>query len=366
MIHYLKYYIMLLLILPTIIGILLGGHWMWLGFVVLFIVVVGGDALLNDDISTPEYKHTWILELPIHLALPMIFILLVSLAWSSGSGISDFLGIGAWLGKLFDYDFIQSRNGSVWVDYLGAVIGTGFLVAGYGTNAGHELCHRLQNRIAIIESRWLLSASCNADFTIEHVFGHHFTVGTEDDPATARRGENIYKFFPRSTIMGHISAWKLELKRLKKKHQSPWFVHNKMFTGYAMSLCWIGIFYAAAGLFSVILFLGQAFLAKFLFEAVNYMEHYGLTRRPDMPVRPEHSWNTNRRMSSMVLFSLTRHSSHHEKPKIPYWVLDPYTSAPQMPFGYLTTFFLSLVPPLWYRIMEPRLEKWYSEYASVG
>ena len=220
MVHYLKYYIMLVLILPTIIGILLGGHWMWLGFIILFIVVVGGDSLLSDDNSTPDYKHTWILELPLHLALPMIFILLVSLAWSSGSGISDFLGIGAWLGKLFDYDFIQSRNGSVWVDHLGAVIGTGFLVAGYGTNAGHELSHRLQNRIAIIQSRWLLSASCNADFTIEHVFGHHFTVGTEDDPATARRGENIYKFFPRSTIMGHISAWKLELKRLKKKHQS--------------------------------------------------------------------------------------------------------------------------------------------------
>ena len=366
MAHYLKYYIMILLILPTIVGILLGGHWMWLGFIILFIVVVGGDALLSDDTSTPGYKYTWILELPLHLAFPMISILLVSLAWSSGSGSSDLMGIGVWLGGLFDHDFIQARNGSVWVDHLGAVIGTGFLVAGYGTNAGHELSHRLKDRTARSESRWLLSASCNADFTIEHVFGHHSRVGTDDDPATARRGENVYSFFFRSTIMGHISAWRLELGRLRKKGQSPWFLHNQMLTGYAMSLCWVGIFYAAAGSFGVMLFLGQALLARFLFETVNYMEHYGLSRRPDMPVMPEHSWNTNRRMSSMVLFSLTRHSSHHEKPKIPYWVLDPYTSAPQMPFGYLTTFFLCLVPPLWYRVMEPRLKEWDSEYATVG
>ena len=356
---------MFVLILPTIIGILLGGHWMWLGFIILFILVVGGDALLSDDVSTPDYKYTWILELPLHLALPMIFILLISFAWSSGSGSSDFMGMGAWLGSLFEYDFIQARNGSIWVDYLGAVIGTGFLVAGYGTNAGHELSHRLQDTIAKLESRWLLSTSCNADFTIEHVLGHHSIVGTKDDPATARRGENVYAFFVRSMIMGHISAWKLELKRLKKKNQSPWFIHNQMLTGYAMSLFWICIFYAAAGFFSILLFLSQAILAKFLFEVVNYMEHYGLTRRPDMPVMPEHSWNTNRRMSNMVLFSLTRHSAHHEKSKIPFWVLDPYITAPQMPFGYLTTVFLCLVPPIWYRVMEPRLEQWYSKYSPA-
>ena len=98
MAHYLKYYIMILLILPTIVGILLGGHWMWLGFIILSIVVVGGDALLSDDTSTPGYKYTWILELPLHLAFPMISILLVSLAWSSGSGSSDLMGIGVWLG----------------------------------------------------------------------------------------------------------------------------------------------------------------------------------------------------------------------------------------------------------------------------
>ena len=102
-------------------------------------------------------------------------------------------------------------------DYLGALLGVGYMVSGYGTVVGHDLAHRTRDKISLIEARWLLSASCNADFAIEHVYGHHVTVCTNDDPATARRGENVYAFSIRSTVMGHISAWKHELKKLRKK-----------------------------------------------------------------------------------------------------------------------------------------------------
>jgi alkane 1-monooxygenase len=98
-----------------------------------------------------------------------------------------------------------------------------------------------------------------------------------------------------------------------------------MLTGYFMSLLWCGLFYFAGGLFGLLLFLGQALFAKFILEIVNYMEHYGLKRLPAVPIGFEHSWNTNKRMSGMVLFSLTRHSAHHEKPKVKFWKLDPHT-----------------------------------------
>ncbi len=51
MMKYLKYYIVPLLSTSVFIGIFLGGHWMWLGLVVLFLVVVGGDAVLGEDDS---------------------------------------------------------------------------------------------------------------------------------------------------------------------------------------------------------------------------------------------------------------------------------------------------------------------------
>ena len=365
MYHYIKYYITPAVTLSILAGILLGGHWMWLGFGVLCVVVIGGDALLGEDSSTPKYTYPQLIELPLHLALPTITILLLSTAWASGTGTQDFLGIGNFLGSLISYNFIAARNGSIWSDYLGAVISVGFIVAGYGTNVGHELTHRIKDRIAMLEGRWLLSASCNADFAIEHVYGHHVTVGTDDDPATALKGENVYKFFVKSTVLGHISAWRHELKRLSKKGDSAFLFRNRMLTGYFMSLLWCGLFYIAGGLFGLLLFLGQALFAKFILEIVNYMEHYGLKRLPAVPVGFEHSWNTNKRMSGMVLFSLTRHSAHHEKPKVKFWKLDPHTSAPQMPYGYLTTLFICLIPPLWYRIITPSLNEWEKQYTPV-
>ena len=105
--------------------------------------------------------------------------------------------------------------------------------------------------------------------------------------------------------------------------------------------------------------------AKFLLEVVNYIEHYELTRAPRTPVRPEHSWNTNKRMNAMVLFSLTRHSAHHEKPKVQFWKLDLRIHAPQMPYGYLTILLICLIPPIWYRIITPDLDKWEKQYAPV-
>lgn len=362
---YLKYYIVLLPMSSLLIGIFLGGHWMCLGLAVLFVVVIGGDAALGEDASNPEYGYPWLIEFPLHLALPMIIILLLSFAWASGSGNQDFLNIGKSLKGFFTYDFLAARNGSVWIDYIGALLGVGFMVAGYGTNVGHELIHRVKDRVAMMEGRWLLSASCNADFAIEHVYGHHVTVGTDEDPATASKGENVYVFSIRSTVYGHISAWKHELKRLRKKGFNLFSFKNRIITGYIMSFAWCILFFNAGGGFGVALFLSQAVFAKFILEIVNYMEHYGLVRSAEQPIGPEHSWNTNKRMSTMVLFSLTRHSAHHEKPKMKFWKLDVYEDAPQMPYGYLTTLIICLIPPLWYRIITPGLNEWEQKYETA-
>ena len=164
----------------------MGGNWMWMGFVTIFSVMILGDAFLSEDPSQPEYDYPRLLELPLHMALPFVFILLVSFAWSSGSEDQDFLNLGEILNGLFSYDFLGARSENGFFDYLGALLGVGYMVSGYGTVVGHDLAHRTRDKISLIEARWLLSASCNADFAIEHVYGHHVTVGTNEDPATAR------------------------------------------------------------------------------------------------------------------------------------------------------------------------------------
>jgi alkane 1-monooxygenase len=330
-VKYLRYYLTPLLTLVVTLGLYLGGAWMWLGLCVALVLLVGGDAVMGDDHSNPTYKYPLLLQLPMFFALPILSFMLFMLA--------------------------RSAEGAFELSaYLGGVLSTGLLVAGYGTNVAHELTHRIDNKLFLFIGRWILSMSGNADFSIEHVFGHHKYVATRLDPASARRGENVYSFALRSTIMGHVSAWKIELARLKKKSHATISIHNQMLTGYAMSITWVLLFYSLGGLFGVGLFVAQAAFAKFILEVVNYLEHYGLERRATEAVKPHHSWNSNKRVSMAILYSLVRHSAHHERASVKFWKLDAYPKAPELPFGYLTTILICLVPPLWYTVMDKRID----------
>jgi alkane 1-monooxygenase len=97
-----------------------------------------------------------------------------------------------------------------------------------------------------------------------------------------------------------------------------------------------------------------------LLEVVNYVEHYGLLRQTRADgryerTRPEHSWNSNNVASNVLLYHLQRHSDHHANPTRRFQALRHVDEAPQLPTGYAGMILLALVPPLWYRVMDPRL-----------
>ena len=97
-----------------------------------------------------------------------------------------------------------------------------------------------------------------------------------------------------------------------------------------------------------------------LLETVNYIEHYGLARQKMASgryerVREVHSWNSNHVVGRIVLYELTRHSDHHYKSSKKYQLLDYHDVSPQMPYGYPTSMVLSFLPPLWFKLMNPRI-----------
>lgn len=47
-------------------------------------------------------------------------------------------------------------------------------------------------------------------FTYEHLYGHHRKVATPEDPASASKGMNVYKFFVRTLIGSWKSVYKME------------------------------------------------------------------------------------------------------------------------------------------------------------
>ena len=56
-----------------------------------------------------------------------------------------------------------------------------------------------------------------------------------------------------------------------------------------------------------------------------------------------------------MLINLARHSDHHCVASRRYQSLELPAPAPQLPAGYGAMFLLALVPPLWFRVMDPRV-----------
>ena len=147
----------------------------------------------------------------------------------------------------------------------------------------------------------------------------------------------------RSTIHEYINAYQIEKARLTRKNKKIINKDIKFFIALFRSLLISIIVFGLGGFIALLCYLIAALISKILLETINYVEHYGLVREEGKPVRPRHSWNSNTLISSAFTFNLTRHSAHHEKAHLPYWKLDPYSDAPKMPFGYLTTFFIALL-----------------------
>ena len=259
-------------------------------------------------------------------------------------------------------------------------------IAGGGIiNVAHELGHR-SSRVAQFHAKAALLSVSYMHFIIEHNRGHHVHVATPLDPATSHKNQTLYAFWRQTLVGSYRSAWRIEKRLLAKQGHSVWSRHNDMLWFAVLPILFCGLltagFSAWAGYVTWIvpvLFFSQSLMAILLLESVNYIEHYGIVRReiagiapagtserlnrPGHSVRyervnPLHSWNASQLISNLVLFQLQRHSDHHAYASRPYQVLRHFDEAPQLPFGYALMILISYVPPLWFRLMNPRLERW--------
>lgn len=362
MFHYLKFFTFHLIGFASVIAFLAGGMWISIGLAVILGIYILGDAFLGDDTSVPDYQFPKILTIQLWMALPLICLITFASVWSFSS--EDVLGFGQWLTHMTGYDVLAAREQTSGLHHVSAVILTGLMIGVIGTITGHELTHRTWDTVSLLIGRWLMAFSFDTIFSIEHVYGHHRYVSTKEDPATAPRGRNVYFHVLASTIKGNISAWKIEMKRLKRKQQTKNPFANAFIRGHAMSVFLVLVAYWMGGIETMLYFIVCALWGKALLEIVNYMEHYGMVRNPQTPVQPRHSWNTNKRVSSWTMFNLTRHSHHHAQGEVPYQDLKPFPDAPMMISGYLTTIVIALIPPLWHKLMTPKVLEWDEKYAS--
>jgi len=344
-------------------ALLAGGVWITVALVGVVVAYVVGDAVAGDDLSAFRFTRPAWLTAQLWMALPLLAVIVFIAVWSASPG--DPLHFGAAVQALTGHDALAAREATGFGHRVSAFLLTGLMIGMIGTITAHELIHRAWDPISMTVGRWLLAFSFDTAFAIEHVHGHHRSVATPADPATAPRGRSAWSHIMVSTWRGYRSAWHIECARLHRRGHSTWSHHNAMITGPMMSVALVAVAWAMGGWQAAAFFVLSGLWGKALLEVVNYMEHYGLVRDPAEPVQPRHSWNTNRRLSCWTLFNLTRHSHHHARGSVPFHALQPMPHAPQMLGGYLATILVALLPPLWHRWMTPRLLQWDAEHANA-
>ncbi|MEM7318176.1 MAG: alkane 1-monooxygenase [Pseudomonadota bacterium] len=254
------------------------------------------------------------------------------------------------------------------VERIALFFGVGVITGTIGINYSHELMHQKGHTERFLGDV-LLSMVLYSHFRSEHLLVHHRYVATPRDPVTARYNEGFHRFYPRVLIQCLKSAFRAERDMLARKSK-PWTDPSNPFWRYwGLQGAMIILAVLIGGWSGLGLFLVQAGTAIWQLELVNYIEHYGLTRKHLKDgkyehVRPCHSWNAAHKASNWLLINLQRHSDHHYKPDRRFPLLQNYTTsdAPQLPYGYPVMTIAAMIPPLWRRVMNPRVRAWRQKY----
>ncbi|MEM6371813.1 MAG: alkane 1-monooxygenase [Pseudomonadota bacterium] len=254
------------------------------------------------------------------------------------------------------------------LEKFGVFFGVGVVTGTVGINYSHELMHQ-KNKIERWMADALLAMVLYSHFRSEHLLVHHRYVATPRDPVTARMGESFYRFYPRVLLQCFHSAWNAEKAMLARKNLPATDFSNPFWKYGALQLGCFILAFVLGGWSGVALFAVQAGVAIWQLELVNYIEHYGLTRKhlgdgKYEHVQPRHSWNAAHKASNWLLINLQRHSDHHYKPDRRFPVLQTYTEAdaPQLPYGYPVMTIAAMIPQLWRRMMNPRVRRWRGMY----
>ncbi len=320
------------------------GWWMWWAVIVTYAIIPVLDLLLGKVVTrfTPAEQARLVRD-PMLRMIPWICggVWLATLVWAI-TLVPQVIALPLW-------------------QIAGFVVSLGVVGGILAINVGHELIHR-NNKVERFFGGVLLASVCYGVFKVEHVRGHHLRMCTADDPATARLNENAYAFVPRAIFGTYLHGFRLENERVARIGQTGLgaIFRNEALHWSLLSAALAGGAFALAGGAGLVVFGMAGLVAIVELELVDYIEHYGLTRTVDAngkleAVRYEHSWDYSGWLTNALLINLQRHSDHHAHGGRAFSALNSHPEAPQLPASYAAMLVAALIPPLYRRLIHPRL-----------
>lgn len=337
----LKYLLAYLIPVSAFIALEWQSFWSYSAMILGFGIIPIVELILkpNPKNDTPELElqksKSLFFDILLYLNIPIVYFLIYKTIFTVLSGVETWEGVGMFLN-------------------LGLVLATS------GINVAHEIGHR-PGKVNKILAASLLIPSLYGHFTTEHNHWHHKYVATPDDPATAKYNQSFYQFLFSAVIGVYRNAWTLAFKDMERKGKPKWHYSNEMLWITFFQILLFTSYYMIGGPWILLFCFGTAVMSFSLLESIDYVEHYGLERKK-LPsgkyerVNEKHSWNSDHELGRIFLYELTRHTDHHMNAVRKYQVLRHKEDSPQLPFGYPGSIILALFPPLWFKIMNPRIK----------
>ncbi|MDF1818806.1 MAG: alkane 1-monooxygenase [Immundisolibacteraceae bacterium] len=338
---YLRYYPNVALQLLAIAGFMLGGQWVWLGFSTFFLLIVA-DALSPQDYAPRNMSNPLLADLVLYLQGFLMLAIYVAFGWRLHLGFDSSVNLPvAYLGCLFTL---------IWMA----------LVPNVGS--AHELWHR-HNWLGKWLGRAAFTAAGFPNRDLSHVQTHHLYFDTDRDYDTGQRGQSVYQFLIRGVVGNTEDEIALEKGRLARYDTGFWTWRNSFIRGWIGAALFPVVIYLAAGFTGAVITVVAMAAARLIGEAINYLQHFGLVREEGSEISDRHTWNHLSAVTRIMAFEITNHVHHHQDPDLPFYKLQPRPDGPQLR-NVLLWGIAAFFPPLWARLIQPRLRDWDLNHAN--
>ena len=253
-------------------------------------------------------------------------------------------------------------------DRLAVFLGFGLFFGQVSNSNAHELIHRADRRLFRL-GKWVYISLLFGHHTSAHRLVHHRFVASPDDPNSAQLGEGFWDFASRAWVGSFVAGFEME-QNLRATTPPAQTLRERIRTlnPYYTYVLGGGAFVAAVmaffGLGGLLAYLRLCAHAQLQILLADYVQHYGLSRRSITldrlePVGPQHSWDAPHPFSSLWMLNAPRHSDHHAHPARAYPALRlgaaDTPGRPVLPRSLPVMATLAMVPPLWRRMMDPRV-----------
>jgi hypothetical protein len=343
---YLRYYLGPAITALAVVGLALGGNWVWLGIGVFpFLLVL--DVVLPADLRNRSIRYTSLGDAPLYLHFPLL--------------------VGLWalfLTRLGDWTDGSAASGdlSAW-QVLGMALSVGWIGAVPTLPIQHELMHR-RHWFPVALSKVMGTVNLDPNRDVGHKLTHHLDLCTAVDSDTPRRGQNIYSFMWQAASGAYKDAVLTNRDSMRKRNLPVLHPKNSLYVELGLLGALLGASVLMSGLSGLGVVLATMLFSKVLTEGFNFLQHYGLVRVVGTPIRHCHAWNHLGRVMRPLGVEITNHINHHFDSRWKYHELKTRPDGAQMPSAFLC-FLCALVPPLWTKFFaKPLLERWDKTFAT--